>query len=96
MQAVVFERGCGATTATSTQMSILRSEDRLREVAATWLATDSGNAAIFRSERGGAAPDIDVTWDSPTSLRVVYDLNTELVSQNGSVKGIAVTYQRKP
>jgi hypothetical protein len=96
MQAVVFERGCGATTETSTQLSILRSGDHLREVPGTWVATDSGNAAVFRSERGAAAPEIDVLWDSPTSLRVVYDLNTELVSQKGSVKGITVTYQRRP
>src|SRR5438105_41968 len=63
LKAVVFERGCGATTRATTQISVLRKSEPL--------PNDAGNIFIARGN-----PLIRLQWRSDTELLVTYPPGT--------------------
>ena len=79
-KAVVFDRDCGATTALSTQISILKSTESLKN-------STYGNCVIFHDEGTG----IDFHWKSEKELLV--DLGSEPMKRNDVCAGVHVTYR---
>src|SRR4051794_26546999 len=67
LKAVIFERSCGATTGFSTQVSILRSNDKLPH--------EAGNLFVVAgySSGPGGGPWVDVKWSQDRQLLVKYD-----------------------
>jgi hypothetical protein len=63
-RAVVFHRDCGATTKTSTQVSILQGRAALPE--------DGGNVYVADRE-GGGAPSVEVRWAGDEALVIRHD-----------------------
>jgi hypothetical protein len=79
-KAVVFERDCGATTAPSTQVSILPANVKA--------PSGIGNALV--TQRNLA---VSISWASPTSVTLGVEIGTQVVSKHRSVGGIAVVVQ---
>jgi hypothetical protein len=82
-RAVVFDRDCGATTALSTQISVLKSNQRLKNGM-------SGNCVIFQRETSG----IEFAWKSDTEL--VIELAGKPLVKNDQCGGVHVTYRIGP
>jgi hypothetical protein len=80
LKAVVFHRGCGATTGFNTQMSVIRSGDSL--------ANDGGNVLIIE----GKVP-IQIQWPSEERISVSRLGSAKVFKQERSAAGIAVAYQ---
>ena len=87
--AVLFERDCGATTAFSSQVSI---------VAAHKGATGSGNAFIADDDHGAApsahwgGPPVSMRWTSPTHLIIGYDSRARVFKREARVDGVEISY----
>lgn len=86
---VAFDRGCGATTGYSLQLSVLPRNSS---------TDDAGNAFIVDAEHGSPIFDMDLTslvrvaWVSPTQLLVVYDPRLRVSKQQQRVRGVTVRY----
>jgi hypothetical protein len=80
--AIVFERGCGATTEESTQISIV-------DAAATKV-TGKGNVAIIRG-----ASHSSVEWTDATHLivQLAADSAAQVVSKQQIVNGVTITFR---
>ena len=89
-RAVVFQRDCGATTGFSTQVSILKAEERL--------PNQSGNLFIADTDRGkapsgiGGGPDVRISWIDPRSIRLIHHKNTRVFLANPRVAEVSAKY----
>ena len=79
-KAVVFTRDCGATTGWSTQVSILRGSELLRN--------EGGNTLVVE----GKTP-VQVTWKSDSAVTLSGASGGRLFKQERAVNGIAVVYE---
>jgi hypothetical protein len=90
LSAVLFQRDCGATTGFSTQISILRPDDK---------PTGGGNAFIADDDHGAArvgswdGPWAEAKWLAPDHLLIRYAAKSRTFKQNDSVSGVKVSYQ---
>lgn len=88
---IVFVRDCGATTGFSTQVSILRKGETLKD-------NDSGNILItsdryygdWYNKYGGA--EVQVEWASNNKVLILFDFEAEAPTKKDKVKGIEVAY----
>ena len=91
-KAVVFQRGCGATTGFSTQVSLLP--------AASVMPNESGNA--FRSDTNhgaapsgpGGGPAVGVVWRSPIELAISHHPAARVFAAERSVGNVEVRYEQ--
>ncbi len=81
--AVVFERSCGATTETSTQISIVDAADA-KDVRG------SGNVAVVRAQSHSS-----VTWADAMHLNVVLavDSAAQVNTRKEKVNGVTIIYR---
>ena len=101
LEAVVFERNCGAATASSTEVSILPSVDRSRPTV-LW-STQEGN--VFAADKGGGhrtgsqvgGPWVQVEWTrgstTPETLLVRYDATARVWRRETKAFGSTVRYE---
>jgi hypothetical protein len=88
-EAVVFARDCGATTSTSTQVSIVRAGKRLG---------GAGNALVADSNHGAARSDaqdvldLGLEWLSPRALRISSPPGARIFIHNERAGGVDITY----
>lgn len=78
-KAVVFQRGCGATTDFNTQVSVLPAERGLPD--------DSGNIYVI----DGKGP-VNVSWMSDSELEVRAKVSRNVYKQELSIAGVRVNY----
>src|SRR5258708_5279519 len=71
LKVIIFERDCGATTGFSTQVSILRSSDKLPNEAGNLLIIDHSHSATPGGLGGG--PGAAVVWSGRRQLLIKYD-----------------------
>ena len=89
-RAIVFQRDCGATTGFSTQVSILKAEERL--------PNQSGNLFIADTDRGkapsgiGGGPDVRISWIAPRSVRLIHHKNVRVFLANPRFTEVSATY----
>ena len=87
---VVFVRDCGATTGSYTQVSILRSNEKLRD-------DESGNILVLDyfgdhvNEYGGA--DAKVEWVANRKIIIRFDWKAQAVKRETKFKGIEIIYE---
>lgn len=81
LKAVVFNRSCGATTGSSTQVSIIPASGSLLD--------DGGNTIIL----DGAIP-LKVEWRSDAELHVNGLGSAKVFKQAASVAGVSIRYDR--
>jgi len=93
MQAVVFQRDCGATTGFSTQLSILP--------AGASLPNNSGNAFVVDAATDDVpahtarGPEVTVQWLAPDHLQVRHDPGVRIFRSEQQVEGVRVTYPQR-
>jgi hypothetical protein len=80
LEAVVFERGCGATTDFNTQLSI---------VPVGGMPEAAGNALILDD-----SVPLTLAWQNERELRVTGLGSSRPLKQEGSVQGVSVSYHR--
>ena len=82
-RAIVFIRNCGATTAFSTQVSILPGDHRLEN--------EAGNVLV--AKLAGNDSLVAVAWKSGTSLDVSYPASAEVFKRVTAHDGVSVSYR---
>ena len=91
-RAVVFQRDCGATTGSSTQVSVLS--------AGATLPDSAGN--VFRADRNhgrapagrGGGPRVIARWITPDTLEVRYDARARVFTREATAAGVGVRFVR--
>ncbi len=90
LAAVLFQRDCGATTGFSTQISILRPDDKPTGGGNAFIADDDHGAARVGSWEGSWA---EARWLAPDHLLIRYAAKSRLFKRRDSVAGVKITYQ---
>jgi hypothetical protein len=90
LEAVMFQRDCGATTAFSTQISVVDARETVTEGGNAFRADDNHGAAPV-GDWGG--PWADLKWLSSTHLLIRYASKARLFAKNAKVGGVTVSYQ---
>jgi hypothetical protein len=90
LQAVLFQRDCGATTGFSSQVSVGNLGEAPSGVGNVFVA-DTNRGAASAASWGG--PWVELRWLSPKNLLVRYDAKARVFTQNESVSGVAVSYE---
>jgi hypothetical protein len=90
-EAIVFLRGCGATTGFSTQVSVLKKGEG---------ESGPGNVFISDDEHGTAAPDarpwVEVRWLAVDRLLIRYDGGLQVVKREARRDGVSIEYSVRP
>ena len=92
LEAVIFQRDCGATTGFSTQVSIFRS----------WLprGTSSGNIFVSDTDHGkapsgvGGGPDVKVKWVSERELVIAHHHLARVFLSEPNWGAVKITYEK--
>jgi hypothetical protein len=90
--AVVFERGCGATTGSSTQVSVLRARDVFRVSPSFLRPTASGNALVLDSRHGRVA--VGARWIDDARLELTYAPGATSMQAAATVDGVTIRHVR--
>ena len=80
VSAWVFVRDCGATTARSTQVSILR--------AGEGPPVDAGNAFVIDAES-----QVVATWRESSRISISFERTGEIFKQESVVAGVEISYE---
>jgi len=70
LKAVVFQRDCGATTGFSTQMAIIKADEKLQNQRANVFSADTDHGKAPSGPGGG--PKIEIVWKGPRQLQVIH------------------------
>lgn len=70
LKAVVFQRDCGATTGFSTQLTILKINEKLQNTRGDVFSADTDHGKVPSGPGGG--PKIEVIWIGLHQLQVKY------------------------
>ncbi len=89
---VVFERDCGATTDFSTQISILRANQELRNEAGNIFTADSGRGNAETSKYGLIY--VEPHWLNSRTILIKYDSMATVYEQEDSFNGITIKYEK--
>lgn len=88
LEAVVFDRDCGATTKSSIQVSVLPAGDPLR-------ASKPGNLFVAETDRNAVSPGgsmARVEWVARNRLRVIHDSRLRIVKAVRSIAAVRIEY----
>lgn len=91
VKAVLFQRDCGATTGFARQVSVTNAGEA---------PSGGGNAFVADTNHGAASaalwggPWVELRWPSPQNLHIRYDTNARVFSQNESVSGVRISYEK--
>ena len=89
-EAVLFQRDCGATTAFSTQVSIIPADGAIEDAGNAFVADDDHGKAAAGSWGG---PRAEVRWRSSNELLVRYAEGSRIFEQEASVSGVEVEFE---
>ena len=92
LQAVVFERDCGATTDFSTQVSVLRRDAPLPNDGGNVLVVDTNHGSAPSGPGGG--PEVTVRWVAGDSLTIQFHSRVRIFHQVSVVGTVQVVYSR--
>jgi hypothetical protein len=91
MKAVVFERDCGATTGSTTQVSLLSSNKSLpNEIGNLFVATANHGKAPAGAWGG---PLVDLSWTDDAHLLLRYDGRASVSKREESLGNVNVRYE---
>jgi len=82
LEAVIFERGCGATTAGSTQVSLLPKGAELPD--------EPANVFVINHPSTAAAE-----WTGPDRLLITYPAGARVVKSETAHEGVTITYRER-
>ena len=87
---VVFERNCGATTAFSTQASLVAANSRGVSGGGNVFVADSNHGAAPAGSGGG--PELRVRWISSDTVELAYHPKARLFRSEQRVRGTNIRY----
>ena len=90
-KAVIFQRDCGATTGFSTQVSILKSKEDLKNKGGNIFVADTNHGEAPSGIGGG--PKVDVEWLSQNELKIFYHPKARTYTKSSSLNGIQIIYE---
>ena len=90
-KAVLFQRDCGATTGFSSQVSVTPTSESPSGGGNVFVA-DFDHGAASAASWGG--PWVELRWLSPQNLLIRYDARARVFTQNTSVSGVRVSYEK--
>ncbi len=70
LKAVVFQRDCGATTGFSTQVSVIKSDEKLSNTGGNVFSADTDHGKVPAGPGGG--PYVNVNWIGFHDLEIIY------------------------
>jgi hypothetical protein len=91
MRAILFQRDCGSTTGFSSQVSIVTTTATSRGGGNVFIA-DTGHGTAMATSWGG--PWVELRWLSPQHLLIRYDANARVFTQNETVSGVSIAYEK--
>jgi len=91
LKASLFQRDCGATTGFSSQVSITNIAGGPSGAGNVFVA-DTDHGAASTATWGG--PWVEVRWLSPQDLLIRYDASARVFTQNESVSGVNISYEK--
>lgn len=89
-KAVLFERDCGSTTGSSSQVSVTQSPAVITASGNAFVA-DTGHGNSKAAEWGG--PWVEMRWLSPQRLLIRYDKAARVFTRADRVAGVSVSYE---
>ena len=92
-KAVVFQRDCGATTGFSTQVSILRSSEKLPNKGGNTFIADTDHGRAPAGQGGG--PEVRLRWVTEERVEVVYDKRARVFRAEETVDGVRIKYEER-
>ena len=81
---VVFDRNCGATTASNLQVSVL--------LATAKLSNDPGNAFIADGNHGVTGFVAQPEWLPPHTLRITFSSKARVFKKESQIGGVKIMY----
>lgn len=87
--AILFKRDCGATTATSTQISVLTSTQPLKGGGNAFVADD--NHGAVGTNTTGALP-VGLRWLSADQLSISFPAAARVFKKEARVSGVSISY----
>lgn len=90
-EAVIFQRDCGATTAYSTQISVLNNGETPDGGGNAFRADDNHGVAAIGEWQG---PWADMRWVAPDRLLIRYASKSRIFEQAAEVNGVEIDYQQ--
>jgi hypothetical protein len=91
MRAVLFQRDCGSTTGYSSQVSLVSTRGTERGGGNVFIA-DTDHGAAIAAWWGG--PWVELRWLSPKHLLIRYDARARVFTQNQTVSGVSIAYEK--
>lgn len=90
-KAVLFVRDCGATTGFSTQVSLLRSNQHLKNESGNLFIADTDHGKIPSDPKGGL--EVRIVWKGSKDFYIFHHENARVFKAEKKVKGINVEYK---
>jgi len=87
---VLFERDCGATTDFSSQVSLLKTNDNLKNEGGNLFVCDCDHGKAPRAKWGG--PEIRIHWINQDTLNISYHKNVRIFLKQFKLKKIFIKY----
>jgi hypothetical protein len=91
MKAMLFQRDCGSTTGFSSQVSLVSTRGTSRGSGNVFIA-DTDHGAAIAAPWGG--PWVELRWLSPQRLLVRYDAKARVFTQNETVSGVRIAFEK--
>jgi hypothetical protein len=83
LEAVIFQRDCGATTGFSTQISIINKGSRLTDDGGNLFVADTDHGKAPAASWGG--PEVEVVWESTRTVRVLTHRDARVFHQESVI-----------
>jgi hypothetical protein len=90
LEAVLFERNCGATTDFATNLSVVSAGSKIKNDVGNLLTADSDDGHALLDS--GHVIHVSIEWIRSDSLVVRYDRRARVFRQTGSAHGVSVSY----
>jgi hypothetical protein len=91
---VVFQRDCGATTAFSTQASLLKPGVHLSDRSGNVFVADTHHGLAPSGPKGG--PELRVLWESPKHLLLQHHAKARVFRAEQNLNGVEIRYETFP
>ena len=89
-KAVIFQRDCGATTGFSTQISIIKINEKLPNKSGNIFIADTNHGEAPAAPWGG--PRVKVTWKNNNKLVVHYNTKARIFKETTPIYRIDIEY----
>lgn len=91
LEAIIFQRDCGATTGFSTQVSIINSSRNLPKGGGNVFVADTDHG---KAPSGQGGPEVHAKWQNDKSLIIKYHKDARTFKTASMVKGINISYEK--